>query len=201
MLNDPLLDALSEWDTQEKKSAPKKKNLAKPSRKKTPPKKKTEQKQEPEEPKKKQPTVPPGEDLGDILDKLGDSGSNFPGDPDDMAELIEQSTKAKLMEPILKNEAQAFKNETAKLQLLEKSGNVMQTELGDFLFLSHIEKADNDLCKMMKRLEPLIDNLVKEQDTRGVIKMVTNEIDSILRNVRKNQAKDVKAWKRELKGR
>ena len=118
-------------------------------------------------------------------------------DGEELADLRRESNKAKLLEPILKNEKLSYINEQQKLSLLKESGKVMETSFGEFLYFGYMEKLNIDILMMLKKLKPKIDNLVKERDTDGVIKVLKKEYKSILDTVKKSQEKDVKAWKKE----
>lgn len=119
-------------------------------------------------------------------------------DEKDLARLIQKSTRAKLEEQILKNEQIRYKNEQEKIKLLKGAGELIEYSLADFLFIGYMEKASSDLLGMMKRLEPIIINLVKEGDCKGIIKRVNKDIKAILIEVKKSQAEDVRKWRRDL---
>jgi len=94
-----------------------------------------------------------------------------------------------------------IKNEILYLQMQKNSGNVIEYALAEFLFLGHLEKLHIDLLRIGKKIEPIIDNLVKERRTREIIKRYQNEIETSIREVKKASAEDVKKWDKENKGR
>jgi hypothetical protein len=113
--------------------------------------------------------------------------------------LYHKAARAKLVGEIQKTEIQKFKLEQEKMELKKKAGQIAEFSFMDFLYFGYMEKINLDLLGMMKRLEPLLINRVKEQDHKGIIKLVDKEINSILVEIKKSQAKDLKNWEESLK--
>ncbi len=116
----------------------------------------------------------------------------------DLADLIEQSSRAELMKPIQLEELQKFKIEQEKMKMMKAAGDVQETPFAEFLYYGYMEKCNLDFLAMCKKLKPRIDAKVKERDTAGVIKLLNKEIKSILMTIKKNQKKDVKEWEKGL---
>ena len=123
---------------------------------------------------------------------------DFKNDPE-ILDLTIESHIAQLKKQPLKNEAQEFINERKKLELLKEAGDVMEFQVGDFLFFGYMEKCNNDIISMTKKLKLKITNFVNERDVDGLIKLIDKEHKSILSTIKKNQKKDVKNWQKEHK--
>ncbi len=115
----------------------------------------------------------------------------------ELAELIKQSNRANLEEQILKNDIARYKIEQEKIKLKKEAGDVIEFDLASFLFFGYMEKVNIDLLGLCKKIEPIIDNLVKEKDTRGILKRLNREFEIILKEVIKAQAEDVEQWEKE----
>ena len=124
--------------------------------------------------------------------------TNTAPDYSDMDELITESQKAALMKPILDNTLKERKIEQETLELKKKAGDVMEFGFGDFVFFSHIERIHIEIARMGKKLRPLLDGPVKEQDLLEVIRIIEKECTSILVDVKKGQAEAVKSWEDEF---
>lgn len=112
--------------------------------------------------------------------------------------LFKRAADAQLMEQIHKADLAGYKVEKEKVALETLAGHLIETDFAEFLFLSYLEKANVDLLGMMKRLEPIIVNLVKEGDHKKLMRRIDKEIQSILIDIKKNQKKDALSWKRGL---
>lgn len=108
----------------------------------------------------------------------------------DLADLKKLKLQADLEE---KN----IKNEILYLEMQKKSGNIIDFELAKYLFFSYMEKANVDFLRMAKKNEALIDNFVKENNTRGVVNLVEQEVTMILREVTKSQKEALDKWVEE----
>jgi len=170
---------------------PVKKKIVQEKKKK--PAAKKEKPPEKQKPEKKKPK----ENIVDINSRVGEYRAPLSKSEKDMAALIEESQRANLEEQILKNEKIRYQNEQERLKLMKNAGELIEFSLAEFLFTGYIEKLNTDILGMMKRLEPILTNLIKESDTKGVIKRVNKEIRSILIDVKKSQSDDVRKWKRE----
>lgn len=193
------------WGTEQKKEPVKKavkKVVKKPVQKKTV--KKSEKKQtvhKPQEkPKEKKETVPPSSlpvkpprNKPPINTEYGEGY-----DGDSLGELTEQAAEAKLREQISKAELAAYKVEKESLALKKAAGDVQETAFAEFLYYGYMEKCNLDLLRMMKRIEPMIENMVNDHNTAGIIKRINNEITTILKSIQKQQDEDRKNWKKEL---
>lgn len=135
------------------------------------------------------PTIPNGGPFGVDFD---------PGD--DESELIKESMKAKLMEPIQKEQLNNFKIEMQKIDFLEKAGKVAEVPYMEFVYISHIEKLHVDLLRMIDMIKPKLSPLIMDCDEKGVNKLLKNEVREIIRSVKKGQKEAAKSWKKDLKG-
>ena len=124
--------------------------------------------------------------------------TNSEPDYENLDELITESQKATLMKPILDNTLKERKIEQETIELKKRAGEVMETSFGEFLYYGYMEKVNLDLLRMMKRIEPMIENMVNDRNTKGIIKRIDSEITNILKGVQKQQDLDAKNWKKEL---
>ncbi|MCP4393490.1 MAG: hypothetical protein GY804_04380, partial [Alphaproteobacteria bacterium] len=116
----------------------------------------------------------------------------------DMAELTTKAQKAELMKPIQTEELNRFKIEKEKLDLLKKAGDLQETKFAEFLYYGYIEKIQQDIISMTKKLRPKIESEVQEGNTLNVVKLIEKEIKSILISIQKSQKRDVKEWRKTL---
>lgn len=108
----------------------------------------------------------------------------------DLADLKKLKLQADLEE---KN----IKNEILYLEMQKKSGNIIDFELAKYLFFSYMEKANVDFLRMAKKNEALIDNFVKDGNTRGVLDLIEQEATCILMEIKKSQKDSLEKWERE----
>ena len=86
--------------------------------------------------------------------------------------------------------------EKEQIQLDKEAGNLMETEMGEFLFFGYVDKLNVDITSLPKKLKPRIDLLVKDGDTGGVIREIKKELKTILESVKKAQSADMRKWRR-----
>lgn len=122
--------------------------------------------------------------------------TNPPTNPD-IDDLINQATIAKWEEQILKNEGQRYKNEQQKMRLKIAAGELIEFKLAEFLFFGYMEKLNIELLGLCKKIEPMVDNLVKEGKTKDILKLFNRHFGNILGEVKKAQGDDVKEWQEE----
>lgn len=152
--------------------------------------KKGEAKKPKGQPKGKKPAVKPSSIPAAKENPLGLTG-------DELHDLIRRSQIAGLEEQIIKNEIARAKAELEKMKLKREAGELIEFKLAEFLFLGYLEKLNVELLSLTKKLEPIIDNLVKERDTRGVLKRFSREFENIINEVKKAQEKDLQEWDEE----
>ena len=111
--------------------------------------------------------------------------------------LIARSKIALLEEQILKNDGVRYLNEQKKIKLKREAGELIDFKLAEFLYLGYMEKTNIELLGLCKKIEPMIDNLVKKGDTKGVIDLFNRNFENILTEVKKAQADDLEAWQEE----
>ena len=111
--------------------------------------------------------------------------------------LIARSKIALLEEQILKNDGVRYLNEQKKIKLKKEAGELIEFKLAEFLFLGHIEKLTVEILGLCKKIEPMLDNLVKKGDTKGVIELFNRHFENILTEVKKAQSDDLRDWEAE----
>lgn len=112
-------------------------------------------------------------------------------------ELAMKAHEAKMQQEIYKAELAAYKVEKESMEVKKAAGDIMQTDFGEFLFFGYMERCNLDLLRLMKRIEPMIENMVNDKNTRGIVKRINSEITNILKGIQKQQAEDAKNWRRE----
>lgn len=163
----------------------------KPAKKKAPAKKKDAPKPKPKQKPKPAPPKPEPKKEYTPRNPVAKDDQKIRG-------LTVRAQEAQLMEQIHKADLAGYKVEKEKVGLEVQAGHLMETSLAEFIFLSYMEKANTDLLGMMKRLEPIVVNLVKEGDHKKLMKRIDKEIQSILVDIKKNQKHDVISWRRGL---
>ena len=113
---------------------------------------------------------------------------------DSMNRLIGRAQIAQLEEQILKNDGVRYLNEQKKIKLKKEAGELIEFKLAEFLFLGHIEKLTVEILGLCKKIEPMLDNLVKKGDTKGVIELFNRHFENILTEVKKAQSDDLRDW-------
>lgn len=179
---------------EEQKEKPEKK---KPVKKQTP-KKQTEIK--PKEQTVLVPAEPPVEKKSRERKKNTIAASVLDGSGvGDLSDLIEQATEAEYRKKIADAELAEFKAEKEKLSLMNNAGDVMETSFGEFLYFGYIEKLHIEYVNIGKKLLPLLEGPVKENDLARVVELIEIEMGAILEETKKAQRKDVIEWRKELK--
>ena len=112
-------------------------------------------------------------------------------------DLLKESDRANIMEPILKSKKLQNEIEKQDLELKKTAGEVIEYQLGEFLFFGFIEKGFTDLLSISKKIRPIIENLCKENKPKDILKRYDREISSVLEEIKSQQKKDVKKWKEE----
>lgn len=115
----------------------------------------------------------------------------------ELDDLEEESMRAKLMEPILKNRSLEHKIEMNTLELKKAAGELIEFQLADFLFFGYMERINLELLGITRKIAPIIDNLVKEKKTEDILKRFNREIEIILKEIKAEQEKDIKQWQDE----
>ena len=134
-----------------------------------------------------------------IATKGEEAEAEAPPEPDELEEYRKKSTRAALSKPIQEEKLRQYKIEKEKMGLETAAGNIMQTEMGRFLFFGFFEKASRDWQRVSKRNKPILKNLVAEGDLDGVMDLYDGEIVAIIKGLKGEAKKQVAAWRRELK--
>lgn len=111
--------------------------------------------------------------------------------------IYEQARIAKLEQEILKAQLLEYKNEQEKLKLMKESGGLIEYALADYLFVGFMELTNSQILQLMKKIEPVVVNMCKENDPKAILKRLTRDLEAIIRDVKDNQAAAVKTWKKE----
>lgn len=127
-----------------------------------------------------------------------DFAVHMDSDDKDLTDLIEKSSRAVILKPILENDIKFYKIEREKLAMEKEAGNIIEKEFAEYLYFSYIEKVNRDLITLTKKLQGKLDMAVKEGSTKKVMKLIDVELKSILKEVKKSQQRDLKSWEREL---
>ena len=90
-----------------------------------------------------------------------------------------------------------IKNQTLEIKLRRANFQVIDWDLANFLFFGYAEKLSADLVKLPAKLKMVVDNLVSENDADGIIKRFERELTSVIREIKKAQALDVRKWREE----
>ena len=120
--------------------------------------------------------------------------------------LSQAAYDAALQTEHLKNEHLRLKNEKLRqdiragvLKNEHKEGDLISTKISSFVFFGFLEKAALDLLRMPDKLGVKIDNLVNESSSDKIIKLLKNEITSILHETKKAQKNALECYQKELK--
>ena len=113
--------------------------------------------------------------------------------------LYNLAARAKLQSEINKTSIQEYRLEQEKMQLKLRAGQLAEVPYMEFVYISHIEKLQNELLRLTEKIKSKINPFVQEKDTSGVLKILKNEITETIRDVKKGQIESCKSWKKELK--
>ena len=130
------------------------------------------------------------------LDEEGDYVSDHGEDPE-LKSLAKAAYRADLEEQVLKNELHRFKIEQEKVKLKKETGQLIELNLANFIFLGYMEKMNIELLGLCKKIFPIIDNMVKENDTKRIMKRFNREFQNIIVGVKKSQSDDLEEWREE----
>lgn len=125
------------------------------------------------------------------------AGGLDPNNDNEMVELYNKSKAAKLNEQILKTEKLAYAVEKERLALQSAAKEVVEVGFAEFLWYGYMERINVDMLGMMKRLAPIIDNLVKAGDSDKVRHRIEKEITAIIKDIKDAQRKEAIKWRRE----
>ena len=126
---------------------------------------------------------------------------------DDLNDLKIKSVNAKLLQEVQKWELNKYELEKKRVELQQQAGDIIETPLAEFLFVGYLEKANRELLAMPKRIIREIGLIIKDgiytkEDEKKItdktMKVVAREIEVILRDVKKQQKKDIKNWRENL---
>ncbi len=119
--------------------------------------------------------------------KISDDGEDI----EDVVRLQREKLKEEVRE-------KKTKNEILFLNLQRDSKNTVDIAFGEYLWFTHIDRLHLDLMRLGKKIEPIIDNLVKEGKTREIMKRWQNEIETAIQEAKKSQKDDIKEWQEDM---
>ena len=117
---------------------------------------------------------------------------------DDFADLIDKSRIAELKQEILKAEQLEYKNEREKIKLMQESQELVKFDLAEFLFFGFMEKTNNEILRLLRKIEPVIKDLCQENQPIELINRLTHDLEAIIKDIKKQQKQTVKKWKSEV---
>ena len=126
----------------------------------------------------------------------------------ELRELKKKSIEAKFYLPIQKFELNKFKLEKEKLDLEKEARQLIQFELAQYLFTGYLERINREALHFPKRVQKEINLIIQgglyaghnsEKTTDKIIKIISRELEAILRDIIKEQKKDLLNWEDENK--
>lgn len=126
---------------------------------------------------------------------------------DDIETLKVQAVRAKYSQEIQKYDLNNIALEKKRIELKLQAGDIVETTLAEFIFIGYLEKLNRELLAMPKRIIREVGLIVKDgiytkEDektiTTKMMKVVDREIEVILRDVKKQQKKDITNWRDSL---
>jgi hypothetical protein len=138
------------------------------------------------------------DDEEDFEDEVIDDEEDFEDVDEELEALKRESNIARMQKPIEDVKRKQLINEEARLELKKQSGNLISYSLAEFLFLGYLDKFNNEILRMPKKIKPIIENLFNEKKPEEIVKRITSELAVILREVRDQQQNDLKKWKDSL---
>jgi len=108
--------------------------------------------------------------------------------------LKERMALEKLQEEVLEKR---FKRIAAEKKMHKEDYNLIEWTLAKFLFFGYFIRFNTELLKLADKLETPVKNMVAEGNWEGIIKRFQREHESMIREIKKSQAKDVADWKEE----
>lgn len=133
-------------------------------------------------------------DVYDCLAKLDDAIDRTTEASDLVVLIKERMTLEKLAEDII---SKRTSNQQAKRKLHKEDFTLIEWQLAMYLFFGYFEKFNNELLKLSDKLETPVRNMTAEGDADGILKRYQREHESLLKEVKKSQALDLKNWKKE----
>lgn len=145
----------------------------------------------------------------------------------EIEQLAERAQRAKLEEPILKNEGYRLKHEQDRIKLQKEAGNLIEWELAQFLFTGYLERINTETLMFPKKFENKIEQMIhdllirspiistitdestktavieilnqidKKSLARELVKLNIREHEEIIRTVKAAQQDDIANWNEE----
>lgn len=110
-----------------------------------------------------------------------------------------ESKKAKMAQEVEKYRKLKLENEQLEIALRRSAGELIEYAAAEFLFTGYLEKMNIQLLSAPKKLEPVIDNLVKDGNTKGILKRLIREFENMIKEVKRAQKDDIEKWAEENK--
>lgn len=112
-------------------------------------------------------------------------------------DLVDQAREAELKQEIYKADQLAYKIEQERLKLEKESAKLIEYSLAEFLFIGFMEKTNLQMLGMIKKLEPDLINLCRENEPQELLRLLTTNIESVVIDIKNQQKKDVENWERD----
>lgn len=109
-----------------------------------------------------------------------------------MLELADREAEAKVKKVELQTTAIQKDIDKKILEVECAARNLIQYDFAEFYFFSYLDRSNSALLKMVKKLGPKIENLVLQQKTDKLIKLLQTEIESTISEIKILQIKSIK---------
>lgn len=129
-----------------------------------------------------------------VMDEIGQRGDESGYDPADPAGEFDRLKCLKLGEEIREKR---IKNQILEIKLRKENYGIIEWDLATYLFFGYLERLNNSLLKLDEKVATVINNLVQEGDADAIIKRYKREHTSLIKEIKKAQAADLKNWKAE----
>ena len=111
--------------------------------------------------------------------------------------IIRKSIYAKAKQEILKAEQLEYKNQQERLKLKKESMNLIEYQFAEYAFFSFMERSNQALLRMVKKLKPKIVNYCMENEPENILKLMQQEIELTIKTTKDDQKKALTSWMAE----
>ena len=130
-----------------------------------------------------------------VMDEISpQSGDESPDDDGTPMGRFDRLKCKKLEEDIREKQ---IKNQTLEIKLRRENHEIIEWNLAEYLFFGYLERLNTDLLKLGEKLTVVIENFVQDGDAGGILKRLKREHTSIIKEIKKAQALDLKNWQKE----
>lgn len=117
----------------------------------------------------------------------------------EMQAILDESTQATLLMPVYKKQRLQLQVMQQKLEYKRASGKLIEYALCNYLFISFMEVTNTEILLLLKKLSTQIRDLVKENKPDDVMRLIQNEVETILKDIKAKQKKAISDWRDSLK--